>query len=359
MCGRQPITGLSKSWVKVVAETSPKLINFIACLKDGGLNPRLRKASKRYRALKMRRQIKNSVIILTALLGSFGQTVNGQKVYSDSLTMIHNDSIRYYKNIIVTKDSSFYINFKLGQLYLFKATNQYYGQLQISVDSLAQFYTWQYLDSSIYYLDKSIKQNKRYAPSFYFRGKAGEYLEHKDKTIIKDYTTAIKLSPTTWYYYLQRANYIAFSKPKDAIKDYDKTIELMPTDYRAYVGRASARANLQLNISVNEKKSIENDYEKALQLKCDSSSVLLSRGIIRMYQLKDYSGAISDLTTVISQYPKILRAYYERGSAYYFNKQNDLACTDFKKWKELGGGGWVWYIKESCGIDYETWMNKK
>lgn len=307
----------------------------------------------------MTRYFINLIFALTISLAVFGQSARGQKIYNDSLTIIYNDSIRYYKNLKVTKDSSFFLNFKLGQLYFFKATNQYFGQLQISVDSLARFYPWQYLDSSMYYLDKSIEQNKRYAPSFYYRGQSEEYLERKDKTIIKDYTTAIKLSPTTWYYYLQRANYIAFSKPRDAIKDYHKTIELMPTDYRAYVGRASTRANLQIVISENEKKNIENDYEKALQLKCDSSSVLLSRAITRIYQLKDYSKAISDLTIVINQSPTILRAYYERGSAYYFNKQTDLACTDFKKWKELGGDGWVSYIKESCGIDYETWMKKE
>jgi tetratricopeptide (TPR) repeat protein len=210
----------------------------------------------------------------------------------------------------------------------------------------------------MFFLNKSINLNKKNAEAYYYRGITREYLEHKDKLIIKDYSKAIKLNAKPEYYF-NRANYNSFSEPQKAINDYNKVIELLPNDYRAYVGRATTTASRFYNPKETDKQLVENDFEKALQLECDSASVLLSRGITRIYNIKDYPGAISDLTFVIMNYPNNLRAYYERASAYYFNKELEMSCNDFKTWKSKGGGGWVWYIKESCGIDYDTWMKKE
>ena len=279
--------------------------------------------------------------LILIFLICFSIDVHGQNEYNDSSSEQVDFLISYYKGQLSVSNNLFYVNFKLGQLYLSKSGYEY----------------GKYIDSSMYYLNKSIKQNKNYALSFYYRGIVREYLGQKAKQILRDYSRAIKLEPTNPNYYVRRANYI-YTKTKDAIADYDKAIILSPSDCSIYIRRAKSKSQLYHKVSESEIKLIEDDFEKALQLNCDSLTVLFARAQTRSYYSKNYLGAIHDLTIIINK-SNNSNAYYERGSAYYLNNQPNLACDDFKKWKQMGGGGWVWYIKESCGIDYQTWMGEK
>ncbi|MFZ1616180.1 MAG: hypothetical protein WAT41_02385 [Flavobacteriales bacterium] len=306
------------------------------------------------------------IIFTLLLIILFLQLGFGQKSEAGILTSQLNDSINHFKELLSKSTSPHFENFKLGQFYYFKATKIPYSQLQIQHGNLTGKYYHNCLDSALLFLNKSIQQNERHPPSYYYRAlvRINNAKEEKliDKLALKDYSTAIKLDPDNSFYYLERADYCLELKPKSAITDYSKAIKLSPTDCRGYLGRAITRERFKTKMSKESEALIENDFQKALELKCDSSEVLLSRGIRRLYETKNYNGAILDMSFVINhpqQYEwTITQALYERGCAYYYTNRLDLSCQDFKKFKELGGGGWVWIIKESCGIDFDTW-NKK
>ena len=62
---------------------------------------------------------------------------------------------------------------------------------------------------------------------------------------------------------------------------------------------------------------------------------LYNRGISRG-QLKDYKGAIEDFNEALKIKPDFADAIYNRGLAYFLNKENDKACKDWKRAQDLG-----------------------
>jgi tetratricopeptide (TPR) repeat protein len=69
----------------------------------------------------------------------------------------------------------------------------------------------------------------------------------------------------------------------------------------------------------------------------------LHRGILR-YKMKDYDGAIQDLTRQVKEYEALADTYYYRGLAYAAVGQKDEARTDLQHSKELilGAGQRRW-----------------
>lgn len=294
------------------------------------------------------------VIFMAILLTN---SLQAQTNTIDNKIEVYRDSIQYYLQKEVSKDSSYLVAFSIGKYY-YLLGEQYalnYSQLDTASDKVSPFV---YFDSAKQYLKLSTKKNKSFAPAYYYMGVMLSQSSDDYKNVSKYFYSAIKLDPDNFEYWLTSANYTSFFKQDAAISQYTKAIELNPSDYRAYMGRAAARSHPTQFASDPQKALIEEDFAKALSLDCDSSEVLLKRGWSRLYNARNYDDAILDYTVVIKLTPDRTEAYYFRAESFYFNGQLTEACADYTKWKELGGTGWIYYIKEACGISYEDWYKK-
>jgi hypothetical protein len=280
------------------------------------------------------------IIIISFLLFSSYNIVKGQTL----------DSVIYFKSL-PNFNKSYLTNFKLGKLYYDLGVKKYNELYSISGDSLASHYPVNIFDSALYFLNSSIKLNKKYAPAFYYRGLTVKYY---DRSGIKDLNKAIQLDPNNSLYYYARAT---DNFPEKPLLDIERAIKLDSTNYEFYVCRAQIKSSNSFpHNNPLDLPSIESDLKLALNLKCDSSVVLFCRALNRRYY-KDYSGALNDLNIVIRLSPLKREAYLERAEVRCLQNKYEQSCAEFKRARELGYTGWSVLVAKACGIQY--WQNKK
>ena len=299
--------------------------------------------------------VRSVLYILAFIL--FYTSLQAQTIPIDNKIEVFRDSIQYYLQKEAPKDSSYLVAFSIGKYYYLLA-EQYalnYTQLDTASGKISPLV---YYDSAMQYLKLSTKKNKSFAPAYYYLGVMLSQSNDDYKNVSKYFYSAIKLDPDNFEYWLTSANYTSFFKQEAAISQYTKAIELNPSDYRAYMGRAAARSHPTQFAGDPQIRLIEEDFAKALSLGCDSAEVLLKRGWSRLHNARNYDDAILDYTVVIKLAPDRIEAYYFRAQSFYLNGQLTEACADYTRWKELGGTGWIYYIKEACGISYEDWYKK-
>ena len=274
----------------------------------------------------------------------------------DSLAIY--DSILYYKNLPRKTLPKYYVNYKIGTFYYQLATAKYCKFSSQDSSYVKKYYKGNDFEVANRYFVKSIKQNKEFTPAQFY----GAFTDYDFPSKMRKISKTIELDSDNSTYYFQRAKLQSSTCFSDeALEDFNKCIQLTPDDYRPYVGRARI-LSMRLNgkaPTASEIQLIEQDFETALRLPCDSIAVLYQRGKARSYFIKNYPGAIADYNKILAFNPSFTWVYRERAVAYHSNKQFDLSCSDYKKWKSLGSTSYDWQIKEVCGISYEDWIKKE
>lgn len=113
-----------------------------------------------------------------------------------------------------------------------------------------------------------------------------------------------------------------------AIKKYTETIKINPSYWRAYHNRAL------LKYDHKDFKGAVKDFNKVIELDPQNVSAYYNRGNCWV-NLGQYDKAIQDFTKAIEINPQHATAYYNRGIALMYKKDFDDAIKDFKKAAEL------------------------
>ncbi|MFA5404389.1 MAG: tetratricopeptide repeat protein [Ignavibacteria bacterium] len=92
------------------------------------------------------------------------------------------------------------------------------------------------------------------------------------------------------------------------------------------------------------------DFTVAIEMNSDLAEVYFSRGLLFGKEFHKYSKAIKDFTKAIKLKPDYAEAYYNRGVTYRILDDIKNSCTDWKKAKELGF--------EDASILIEKYCNK-
>jgi tetratricopeptide (TPR) repeat protein len=175
--------------------------------------------------------------------------------------------------------------------------------------------------------------------------------------------------------FTQGANLLKEQKWEEGISFFDKVIDKDPKNSKAYYNRGFGYYGLK------DYDKAWNDFDKATQLDPKDSTAFLYMGLIKYYekdyeasitqynnaikaqpkyatafynrgiskgQLKDYAGAEKDFDIAIQYKPDYADAYFNRGLAKYFQKEQDKACEDWQKAKELGSFSADQAIKTYC-----------
>jgi tetratricopeptide (TPR) repeat protein len=144
----------------------------------------------------------------------------------------------------------------------------------------------------------------------YLLGLAFAKTEDYDKAI-EAFTTALQLQPDDLQILMSRGD--AHSSAKDftvAISDYNSVLFLVPDSADVLVHRGAAYAGLKNNAAAMA------DFAQALRIDPNTPDVYLHRGNLRLWNLRDLSGAIRDYNLGIKQNPNCASCYLGRGQAY-------------------------------------------
>jgi len=151
------------------------------------------------------------------------------------------------------------------------------------------------------------------------RFEVGNYdiaLERFEQILIeKDISTYI--DPESLYLYIA-ASHLYMNKFDDAIRDINKVLELDPKLAIAYTDRGIAYEAL------GQAELAFSDYNKAIEL-----DAYYNRGLIRGANLGQYELAVQDFTKAIQLDANNVRAYVNRGNAYYYLRQYEPALVDY------------------------------
>jgi tetratricopeptide (TPR) repeat protein len=144
----------------------------------------------------------------------------------------------------------------------------------------------------------------------YLLGLALAKNEDYDKAI-EAFTTALQLQPDDLQILMSRGD--AHSTTKDftgAIADYNIAFALAPNSADILVHRGAAYTGLKNNAAAMA------DFAQALRIDPNAPDVYLHRGNLRLWNLRDLSGAIRDYNLGIKQNPNCASCYLGRGQAY-------------------------------------------
>lgn len=173
---------------------------------------------------------------------------------------------------------------------------------------------------------------------------------------IKDYDEMIKLSPQTYSYYNNRANY--FSRKRDfqkALEGYDEALRLSPNAYIPLGNRAGVFNNLRewdkaieaydraLKANPNyaraysgkstawrEKGELEKamkEAERGVELDSASPHTFYARALVWM-AMKEYDKALADFDESLRFDPHFAAGYYGRAGVYLVRKSYQKAIRD-------------------------------
>ncbi|MFV2057618.1 MAG: tetratricopeptide repeat protein [Thiohalomonadales bacterium] len=147
--------------------------------------------------------------------------------------------------------------------------------------------------------------------------------------------------------------YLAVDDYKSAIRTYSKAIIIDPNNSSYYFYRGFAHG------SINLYENALQDYDRAIVLGKNDEAVYNNRGAIFAYLLR-YQEAIADYDTALSYSDDTVAAsmtYFNRGNAYYAQKQHVLALKDYKKANQLNPkqllitNALVWMYATSINLD--------
>ena len=149
--------------------------------------------------------------------------------------------------------------------------------------------------------------------------------------------------------YINEDAFLRRGKAKDALKnyegailDYTKYIERFPFRMECYLLRGIAKNNL------SDFQGAILDFNKAIKLEPKNSNAYFRRALTKKKIYNNAFFALSDLNISIALNPNENLTYYERGLAKLELKDNEGACIDFNKSKELGNEKANEMIKENC-----------
>jgi tetratricopeptide (TPR) repeat protein/V8-like Glu-specific endopeptidase len=142
---------------------------------------------------------------------------------------------------------------------------------------------------------------------------------------LADYTTAIKLAPSSAFYYGMRSGIYAEQKNYPAsLADLNKAIQIQPKNLAYYMTRASVRSKAKQGAGAIQ------DYNQAVRLNQNPAVrgiLLLARGTEYLGQ-DNYKAAIADFTTVLQANSRDSTALYFRANAHNSLQQYPQALAD-------------------------------
>jgi len=135
----------------------------------------------------------------------------------------------------------------------------------------------------------------------------------------------ILLNPEYPYPYLERAYHFMRNKNyAAALQDFNSAISRTSEDSDAYLNRGIVKEHLK------DFKGAEKDYLSAIKLEIDNEKAYLNLGNLYV-NTKQYEKSLYYYGLAIFYRGDYALAYYNRAIAYYYLKQNNLACEDLTK----------------------------
>lgn len=184
------------------------------------------------------------------------------------------------------------------------------------------------IEEAIDMFTKSLSISKQ-ARTYNDRASCYRLLEKYDKAI-SDYTYAISLDAGLSFIYNNLASLYRKTDQLDkALNYYNIAIQKDSVYDLAYNNRGS------LYIKLNDLNKAKLDLEKALSINPNYSLAYNNRGIIK-YKTDKYQEALEDFTQAISLKEDYGKAYLNRGICKQMLRDEDGACSDWEKAKELG-----------------------
>jgi tetratricopeptide (TPR) repeat protein len=163
----------------------------------------------------------------------------------------------------------------------------------------------------------------------YFETGVTKFNEGDYKGCIDPFTKDIEMNPGDVVSYYKRGQArIETGDIKGAIEDFTKAIELNPSIYSAYIKRGIAE------VHIGEFNKAKDDFIESLKHKV-SLEALMNLADIK-FKMSDYSGAITDYTSIIDQ--KLSHSsdvYYRRGLAEAEYGKYQESIQDFSRAIEL------------------------
>lgn len=167
--------------------------------------------------------------------------------------------------------------------------------------------------------------------------KTGEF-----KKAIDAFSIVIELSPQKQYPWAQRGYaYLNLDNYDAALCDLNEAINLKSNDYISLCNRALTKLYL------GKYDECIKDCKAALEIKPDYSYAFFYHGCA-LVSLENYKEAIEYFDRTIDMDSTFQRAYINRGVAKLNIGDNDGACTDFSKAKELGYINALKAIEQYC-----------
>jgi len=158
----------------------------------------------------------------------------------------------------------------------------------------------------------------------------------------------VLFSQTAQEHYTKGVEYAKDQKKTLALIEYGLAIEANPYDWHFYNSRA------WINYEIKDLQSALKDINNALKLhpKHLNSHSLGIRAKIYL-ELQQYSEAIEDFTYIINYFNEefatvIGVTHMDRGKAYLYSKQKQLACIDFRESVKRGMNDSQHFINSFC-----------
>lgn len=178
------------------------------------------------------------------------------------------------------------------------------------------------------------------ADAYNDRASAKRMLEKYDEAI-EDYNMAITLKKNALFYNNRGSAKMKLEKYDEAIEDYTTAILLDSNCYQAINNRGVAK------IEKKDYKGAIEDFNLCVKRKKDYYAAINNRGIA-YYKNKRYKEAIEDFNFILSVNPSEASAYLHRGNTKEMLRDNEGACSDWKKAAELGIEEAKGYVKKQC-----------
>ena len=180
----------------------------------------------------------------------------------------------------------------------------------------------QYHFNHITQLNEQIKQDSTNSSLYFERGVNYALVQNQDAAI-EDFSHAINIDKNFVLAYFCRANILY------KLLDFELNSEKRP---------AESDKSSQLNTdktTASKFSLIMQDYNKVIELAPTFSFAWFNRGNA-FYLQKDYKSAIKDYTEAINTNKNFAEAYFNRGLSYMFNNEKDKGLADLSKAGELG-----------------------
>jgi serine/threonine-protein kinase len=179
---------------------------------------------------------------------------------------------------------------------------------------------------AIVYFDKGIEINPKFAKAYYQRGIAKNFF-HDNEGSVADFSKVVEINPDDTQICPQRGQSMVytFKDTTEAIADFDKAIEINPKFAKAYFCRGLAKNYFQNHAGVII------DYARTKESDSLQNKPAEKKGGVIRHKLKDYQGVIADFDKAIEIDPKFAEAYYSRGLAKNYLKNQSEIRYDSKQ----------------------------